>query len=112
MMLNGKDVTKELNALEKLNLNIKFKDKESLNLLKDILLRTKSFGCNLKKVNPEIKTNDIEIDGLISNLTTAYNKDRISRKKMKEIFLYSTDKLRFHILANISGQISRLHAEK
>lgn len=109
MIDNEKIIIKELNTLEKLNLNIKFKDKESLNALKGILLQTKTFSSNLKKDNPEIKTNDFEIDRLISDLTTAFYKDRISRKRLKEIFAHTQDILRFHIFKNLSAQISRLH---
>ena len=111
MIVNEKNIIKELSALEKLNLKIKFKDKESLNALKDILLQTKTFGNNLKKDNPEIKTNDFEIDGLISDLTTAFYKERISRKRLKEVFAHTVDILRFHIFKSLSAQISRLHNE-
>ena len=107
MIPNEKKAIKELNTLEKLNLRIKFKDKESLNALKDILLQTKAFGDNLKKDNPEIKTNEFEIDGLISDITTAFYKDRISKKRLKEIFAHTVDILRFHIFKNLSAQISR-----
>lgn len=108
MIVNEKNAVKELNTLEKLNLKIKFKDKESLNALKDILIQTKLFGSNLKKENPEIETKDFEIDGLISELTSAIYKDRISRKKLNEKFTNAVDKLRFHIFKSLSAQISRL----
>lgn len=109
MIVNEKGAIKDLEVLEKLNLQIKFKDKKSLNALKDILIQTKTFGSNLAKENPEIKTKDFEIDRLISDLNSAIYKDRISRKRLKEIFAHTVDILRFNVFKSLSAQLSRLH---
>ena len=109
MIVNEKRAIKDLEVLEKLNLKIKSKDKESLNALKDILIQTKTFGSNLKKDNPEIETKDFEIYKLISDLNSAIHKDRISRKRLMEIFDHNLDILRFHIFKSLSAQLSRLH---
>lgn len=108
MILDTKQAKKDLKALDKLNLKIKFKDKASLTELKDILMQVKTFGNNLKKNYPEIKTNDFEIDRLSTDLNNAFYKERISRKKLKEIFAYTTDIMHFHVLNSLAAQLSRL----
>ena len=48
MTFNIKQAKKDLEALDKLNLKIKFKDKSSLTELKNILIQVKTLGNNLK----------------------------------------------------------------
>ena len=107
MILDIKQLKKDLAALDKSNLKIKFKDKVSLTELKDILIQTKAFGNNLKKSHPNIETKDFEIDRLVTDLNNAFYKERISRKKLKEIFAYTTDIMHFHVYQSLSAQLSR-----
>ena len=108
MIFDIKQVKKDLDGLDKLNLKTKFKDKESLKALKDILMRVKEIGNNLKKDYPEIQTSDFKIDELYTDLNKKFYKDRISRKKLKETFIYATDIMRYHIFDPLSVQLSRL----
>lgn len=108
MIFDIKQAQKDLDGLDKLNLKIKFKDKASLTILRDILTRVKEIGNKLKKDYPEIETNDFKIDELCTDLNKAFYKDRISRKKLKETFVYTKDIMRYHIFDPLSVQLSRV----
>lgn len=106
MTTKSKDAVKNLVVLERLCLQIKFKGKESLHALKNILMETKEFGNNLEKENPEMKSNNFKIEKLISDLNSDINKDRISQKKLKWTFLHTVDILKSHVLSSFRTQLT------
>lgn len=99
------EALKDLRSLEKLNNSLKFCNKNSLIEVKEILNKVSAIGDVLKQHNSELKTQNYEIEKLISLLDTAYYKERISRKILKWNFDHCVDLIHFQIIRNLLTQL-------